>query len=175
MTQDTATVPPITALMEVLNFTSDDLKANQQGNLSPSQADRLKRNRLRTTFIGVAAFFVIVVIATIFLYFGQVNQSTILSIIGALLTVINAIMIGMIARAHLQTNADLREGGVEILEGELERVVRRGQQQDNYLLRIDGASLYVTKEIFTQFRHETSYRIYRSRWSGVILSAEPLV
>jgi len=175
MTQDATSVPPVTALMEVLNFTADDLTANRAGNLSSAQADRLKRNRQRTTLIGVVAFFVIVVIATIFLYFGQQNQSTILSIVGALLTVVNAIMIGMIARAHLRTNADLREGGVKVLEGELERVVRRGRQQDNYVLRIDGISLYVTKEVFIQFRHEIPYRIYRSRWSGVVLSAEPLV
>lgn len=174
MTQDATTIPPVTALMEVMNFTADDLAANQRGNLSIVQASRLKRNRRRTTIIGVVAFFVIVIIATIFLYFGQQNQSTILSLVGALLTVINAIMIGMIARAHLRTNADLREGGVEILEGELERIVRRGRQQDNYVLRIDDVSLYVTKEIFIQFRHETPYRIYRSRWSGIILSAEPL-
>lgn len=161
--------------MDVMSFTADDLAANRQGNLSTAQADRLKRNRQRTTIIGVVAFFVIVILATIFLFVGQQSESTILIVIGGLLTVLNAVMIGMIARGYLRTSADLRAGSVEILEGDLERVVRRGRQQDNYLLRIDGASLYVTKEIFLQFRHETPYRIYRSRWSGVLLSAEPLV
>lgn len=161
--------------MSVMNFTADDLAANRQGNLSHLQVERLKHIRQRTMIIGVAVFFIIVIVATTLLFFGQQNQSAILSASGGLLTVLNAVMIGMIARSYLRTSADLRDGSVDVLEGELERVVRPGRQQDNYVLRIDGVSLYVTKDIFIQFRHETPYRIYRSRWSGAILSAEPLV
>ena len=174
MTQAT-TIPPITALMDVMNFTSDDLEANQQGNLSSVQANKIRQTRQRNVSIGGGVFVVIVLIATILIFLGQQNESIILSAIGMLLTVINAIMVGMVGQSYLRTSADLRDGNVEVLEGELERIVRPGRQQDSYLLRIDGVSLYVSKDIFIQFRHETSYRIYRTRLSGVLLSAEPLV
>jgi hypothetical protein len=160
--------------MDVMGFTSADLDANRQGNLSQFQADNLKRTRQRNTIIGAGLFFVIVIVATFFIFFGQQNENPILSAMGGLLTVVNAIMVGMVGRSYLRTNADLRDGNVEVLEGELERIVRPGRQQDNYLLRIDGTSITVTKEIFIQFRHETPYRIYRTRLSGMLLSAEPL-
>ena len=167
-------VPPITALMDVMGFTATDLEANQQGNLSVAQADKLKKTRLRNTIIGGVLFFVFVIVATIMIFLGQQNERVILSLVGAVLTVTNAMMIGMIGRSYLRTSIDLRDGNVEMLEGELERIVRPGRQQDSYLLRIDGKSLYVTKDVFIQFRHETPYRLYRSRISGILLSAEPL-
>jgi hypothetical protein len=167
-----STIPPITALMDVMGFTSADLKANQQGNLSSAQAVSLKKTRQRNTMIGAVTFFVIAIIATVLIFLGQQTENPILSTIGGSLTVINAIMVGMIGRSYLRTSADLRDGNVEVLKGDLERIVRPGRQQDNYLLRIDGVSLSVTKEIFIQFRHETPYRIYRTRLSRVLLSAE---
>lgn len=173
MTQ-ASTIPPKTALMDVMGFTSADLKANQQGNLSSAQANNLKKTRQRNTMIGAVAFFVIVIIATALIFLGQQAENPILSTIGGSLTVINAIMIGMLGRSYLRTSADLRDGNVDVLEGTLERIVRPGRQQDNYLLRIDGVSLTVSKEIFIQFRHETPYRIYRTRLSGVMLSAESI-
>ena len=160
--------------MGAIGFTSADLDANRHGNLGRSQAERLKRTRQRNTIIGGGLFLVIVVVATVFIFFGQQKQSPILSAVGGLLTVINAIMVGMVGRAYLRITADLRDGNIEILEGELERVVRRGRQRDDYLLRANGASITVTTEIFIQFRHESPYRIYRTRLSGVLLSAEPL-
>ena len=169
MTQSTA-IPSVNALMKVMGFTQIDLEANREGNLSPGQADKLKQARKRNTIIGTALFFVLVIVATILIFIGQQNQSLILSAVGGLITVINAVMMGMIGRSYLKTSADLRDGNVEMLQGELERVVRPGRQRDNYLLRIDGVSLYVTKEIFIQFRHEATYRhlSYSLVSSGVV-------
>jgi len=172
---EASTIPPITALMDVMGFTASDLEANQQGNLSSTQADKLQRTRRRNTIIGGVLFFVFVIVATILIFLGQQNENAILSLIGAVLAMTNAMMIGMIGRSYLRTSIDLRDGNVERLEGDLERIVRPGRQQDSYLLRIDGVSLYVTKDVFIQFRHEAPYRLYRSRISGVLLSAEPLI
>jgi len=174
MTQ-ASTIPPMTTLMDVMGFTSADLEANQQGNLSSAQANKLKKTRQRNTIIGGVLFFVIVIVATVMIFLGQQNENVILSLVGAILTVTNAMMIGMVGRSYLRTSVDLRDGNVETLEGELERIVRPGRQQDSYLLRVNGVSLYVTKDIFIQFRHEIPYRLYRSRISGILLSAEPLV
>jgi hypothetical protein len=81
-------------------------------------------------------------------------------------------MMGILGRSYMRTTADLRDGGVEMLEGKLERIVKRGKQGDNYMVRIDQAEIYVTKEIFLQLKHEKPYRLYRTRLSGVLLSAE---
>ncbi len=161
-------------LMTALNFTQEDLVANQQGQLSTTQADRLKSIRQRNTLIGAVIFFVIVIVATTFIFIGQQNQNTILSAMGGLLTVLNAVMMGGIGRSYMRTSADLREGGIEVLEGELERVVRQGRQQNNYLIRIAQADIYVPQDVFLHFKHENNYRIYRTRLSGVLLSAESL-
>jgi hypothetical protein len=171
---ETSSIPPTSTLMDIMGFTKVDLEANQQGNLSSAQADKLKRSRQRNTIIGAVLFFVFVIVATVMIFLGQQNENSILSLVGAVLAMINAIMIGMIGRSYMRTSVDLRDGNVEMLEGELERIVRPGRQQDSYLLRIDDASLYVTKDVFIQFRHEATYRLYRSRISGVLLSAEPL-
>ncbi len=160
------------ALMTALNFTSEDLEANRQSNLSDAQSQRLKSIRQRNTLIGVMIFFVTVIIATLFIFFGQQNQNTILSGIGGILTVLNAVMMGVVGRSYMRTSADLRDGGVQVLEGKLERVIKRGRRGDNYLIRVDNASIYVTQDIFLQLKHEKRYRLYRTRMSGVLLSAE---
>ena len=160
------------ALMTALGFTTDDINANRQGNLSEPQTARLKKLRRRNLIIGGITFFVIILIATTLIYIGQRNENLILSGVGGLLTVLNAVITGILGRSYMRTSSDLRDGGVEILEGKLERVVKRGKQGDNYMVRIDQAEIYVTKDIFLQLKHEKPYRLYRTRLSGVLLSAE---
>ena len=160
------------ALPAVLGFTSVDLEANRQGKLSHSQIERMKKMRQRSTLLATALFFAMVLGATILFYIGQVNRSVILFGVGATLTVINAIMVGRAGRAYMQLGSDLRAGQVEALTGEVERILRRGRASDGYLLRINGAELNVTKEVFIGFRHKAPYRIYRTGISHVLLSAE---
>ena len=73
----------------------------------------------------------------------------------------------------MRVGGDLRSGQVEALVGDVERVLRRGRANDSFLLRINGAELTVSKDVFMGFRHEASYRIYRTGYSRVLLSAEP--
>jgi len=159
-------------LKTLLNFTNEDLKDNRQGKLSAEQADRIKSIRQRNVIIGAVVFSVLVIVATVFIFLGQQNQNTILSFVGGILTVVNAVLMGMMGRSYMRTSADLRDGGVQILEGKLERIVKRGRRGDNYMIRIDEASLYVTQEIFLQLQHKKPYRVYRTRLSGMLLSAE---
>ena len=166
-------IPSVNDLMAVMQFTQSDLNANRNGNLSKSQALQLKRTRRRNLAMGALLFFLFVFLATLLIFLGQMNQNIILSTIGGLLTVVNAIMIGMFARSYLRITADLQDGNIDRLSGELERILRRGYQQNNYLLRINGVSIYVTKDIFKQFRHEASYHIYRTTHAHILLSAEP--
>ncbi len=166
MTADTTDLPA------ALGFTATDLDANRMGQLSRSQVERLKNARRRKTLVAAGLFAALVLGATILVYIGQVKGSLILVGAGAMLTLINAAGVGRAGRAYMRLGGDLRSGQVEALVGEVERVLRRGRASDSYLLRIDGAELNVTKEIFIGFRHKAAYRIYRAGISRVLLSAE---
>jgi len=167
MTADTKALPA------ALGFTSADLEANRQGKLSQAQIERMKYMRQRNTLIAAALFFGLALGTAILFYIGQLNRSVILFGAGAMLTFINAIMVGRAGRAYMRVGGDLRAGQVEVLVGEVERVLRRGRANDSYLLRINGAELYVSKDVFIGFRHKVPYRIYRTGISRVLLSAEP--
>lgn len=162
------------ALMTAMRFDETDLRANRQGELSPAQAERVKSARRRQSIIAGTLFFALVLIATAMLYAGQRNQNQILASAGLLLIAVNAILIGVMGRAFMRLGSDLRAGNVEALAGDVERVLRRGRHGDNYLIRIGGASLPVTRDIFRSFRHEAPYRIYRTAHARLLLSAEAL-
>ena len=162
------------ALMLAMRFDEADLQANRQGELSPTQVERVKRARRRQSIIAGVLFFALVLIATALIYAGQRNQNQILVSTGLLLIAVNAILVGVMGRAFMRLGSDLRAGNVEALAGDVERVLRRGRQGDNYLIRIGGASLPVTRDIFQGFRHEAPYRIYRTAHARLLLSAEAL-
>lgn len=162
-----------TDLPAALGFTAADLDANRMGKLSLSQIDHLKHIRRRKTLAAAALFAALVLAATIFVYFGQINRSLILLGAGAMLTLVNAVGLGRAGRAYMRVEGDLRSGQVEALVGDVERVLRRGRAIDSFLLRIDGAELTVARDVFMGFRHEASYRVYRTSYSRLLLSAEP--
>ncbi len=162
------------ALPAALRFSTEDLEANRQGLLSPAQIARMISIRQRRMLIAAVLFFALVLAATILIYVGQLNRNAILFGAGAALTVINAILVGRAGRDYMSVGRDLRRCQVEVLTGNVERVLRRGRASDNYLLRINGAELTVTKEVFVGFGHESPYRIYRASVSRTLLSAEPI-
>lgn len=161
-------------LMAALQFTGSDLAANRQGRLSPAQAARIQRTRRRQLLLAVILFFFFVIGATILLFAGQREDNPILTGAGGALIVMNTLLVGLVGRGSMRVGSDLRAGSVEALAGEVERVLRRGRQGDSYLLRINGDDLRVTKEIFMGFRHECLYRIYRTKGSRMLLSAEAI-
>jgi len=162
------------ALRAALGFTSADLHANRRGVLSSAQCARIKRIRLRNTFLATSIFSALVLAATALIYLGQLKGSLILSSAGAALVLINAIVIGRAGRAYMVVSRDLRAGKAAILTGEVERVLRRGRAGDSYLLRISGVELNVTREVFVGFEHNANYNIYRTSFSRLLLSAEPV-
>lgn len=162
------------ALQAALRFSSEDLEANRQGLLSPAQIARMISIRQRKMLFASALFIGFVLAATVAIYMGQLNRNAILIGAGAALTVINAVLVGRAGRDYMNVGGDLRRGQVEVLAGDVEMVLRRGRASECYLLRINGAELTVTKEIFVGFRHESPYRIYRASVSRKLLSAEPM-
>lgn len=164
-----------TALMAAMRFTEADLEANRKGDLSSAQMQRMASMRRRHTLVAAALFLALVISATALIYAGQINDNRILSLAGISLILANAALVGMIARSYMRMGSDLRAGNVEVLKGEVLRVLRRGGSGASYLLRVDGAELDVNREVFQGFQHESPYRIYRTRHAGLLLSAEPIV
>ena len=160
------------ALMTAMRFGESDLRANRLGALSSAQMERMNTTRRRQSALAALLFIALVVAATSLIFSGQRNQNQILALAGGCLIILNAILVGIMGRAFIRLGSDLRAGNIEVLAGEVERVVRRGRQGDNYLIRVDGNSLYVTRDIFLSFQHESPYRIYRTAHARLLLSAE---
>ena len=161
-------------LMAALGFSEADLDDNRRGALSPTQAARLRSSRQRQLLFALPLFVGLVLAATVLVFAGQRSGNPVLSLAGALLIVINAVVVGTVGRGYMRVGADLRPGNVEALAGEVERVLRRGRHGDDYLIRIGGASLRVSKAVFLGFQHQASYRVYRAAHSSLLLSVERL-
>ena len=159
-------------LRAALGFSASDLEANRRGALNHSQKERMKHIRRRNTLIATALFIALALGATILFYLGQLNRSLILYGAGAILTLVNAFTLSRAGRSYMRIGGDLQTGQVEVLTGEVERVLRRGNATDSYMLRIDGVELSVTKDVFSGFQHMAPYRIYRAGVSRILLSAE---
>jgi len=166
-------LPPASDLMQPLQFTQDDLTANRDGQLGDNQRARLQALQTRAILIGIGGFFGFALAATIFLFFGSENGLFVMTLIGIFVTFCNAIFVGMFARQYMRLSADLNGGEVEIISGEMERVVKPDGRMNNFLLRINDEEFYVKKDLFRLFRHEVNYNLYRSPHSRVLLAAEP--
>lgn len=166
-------VPDVIELMPLFQFSMLDLEANRAGKLSIHQCERLQKLQTRSLIMGGVGFFLFAFIATLLIFMGQQNQSFILSFVGVMLTVCNAIFVGMVARYWLRLSADLRAGTVEIMDGILERILHANGRGSNYIVRVAGKNFPVNKEQFKAFRHEVSYRFYLAAHSGILFSAEP--
>lgn len=166
-------IPMADSLMQPLQFTEADLIANRQGHLGDNQRERLHSLQIRALIVGTIGFFAFALIATVFLFFGSENSLLIMTLIGIFITICNAIFVGMFARQYMRLRADLSSGEIDILEGQLERVVIPNGRMNNFLLRIEGEEFYVKKDLFKLFRHDVHYAFYRTVHSHVLLSAEP--
>ena len=164
---------PADGLRAALNFTENDLRANRQGQLTIAQIKRLRRNQRRSALVGALVFSALVFASTALIFAGQRENNAIILLAGLGLTLVNALMVGHIGRDFMRINSDLRSNDVEVLAGNVERVLRRGRQRDSYLLKVADQTLYVSKDIFMQFDHLAPYRIYRTSLARILLSAEP--
>jgi hypothetical protein len=162
------------ALLDALEITPADLEANRAGELGTNQQDRLLSLRQRTVLIGSIGFFGFVLLATTLLYFGQVNQQFMLTALGIFTTMINALFGGIYGQQFMRFSRDIRNADVEVLEGNLERILKADNRFNNYAVRIEDTEFYLNKEQFLLFKHEAPYRFYRAPYSKILLAAEPL-
>ena len=111
-------------LMQLLDFTPDDLQVNRAGKLSPRQAARLVRIRRRSTLISAGIMLLIGLAATLVMFLAQRDNSTIGLLVGITLTIINAIVMARAVQNWLRLADDLNGGTVETLSGGVQRTVR---------------------------------------------------
>lgn len=161
------------AVMTALGYSTQDLALNQQGELSPQQRAFLESLQRRAVVIGLIGFFGMTLLATTFLFFGLQNDAWVLSLIGVFVTILNAIFVGMYGRQWMRLRLDLNKGAVEVLQGELVRVIKAQGRANNYVVRIAEREFYVKKEVFQAFAHEHPYHVYQAPYSKVLLGAQP--
>lgn len=161
-------------LAQAIGFSDGDLLANREGNLSEAQLFALQKRRSRVIYIGLGAFGVLTILATLFLFMGsKPDNSGILNLIGVGLSICNAFMIGIFFRAWLRLNGDINGGRVLAISGKLERVLKPlNRRVMNYMIRIDSVEMYVNKEVFIAFEHEATYTLYRTPYNRTLVSAE---
>lgn len=165
------TTPP--SLMDIFDFTPEDLAANRVGQLSEMQRYRLKVRFRRSVALGIGVILGLAFVATLFLYLGNRQATPALAWVGLGVTVCSAAIMGNFTRSWLRLNADIRSGTAQRHHGTLERVVKPVTRRVViYLIRVDGAEFNVGKDAFKLFKHQATYTTYRAPYSGQLLSVE---
>ncbi|MEQ8674137.1 MAG: hypothetical protein RLP44_09050 [Aggregatilineales bacterium] len=162
-------------LQQAMEFMLDDLEANRQGKLSEMQNYHLRVRRQQAILTGASLIFLFIISATVLIFLGRRQESSILTIIGIGVTLGNAAMTGIFARYWLRINADIQRGKVHTITGTLERVVKPVTRRVvNMMIRVEGFETIVNKEVFESFNHKQPYKLYTTPYTGSLLSAEPL-
>jgi hypothetical protein len=163
------------ALMQALQFTSDDLAANRRGEIGPFQVVRLKRALVRALAIGVPLLALGILAAAALMFLGDRQQSSGLTLVGIALTVFNAAVVGFLLQWWLRTRADL-DRPVTATEGVLHRTVRArpNGRLIGYVLKLEGQPFewMVNRTVFNAFPESAVCRLYRAAGSRQLLSAE---
>lgn len=158
-------------LSDVLRFTEDDLAANRAGALSDAQRQRLEGAWNRTALIAGISVFAIIIGATFLIFLGQRNESAVLTVIGLVLTVVNAGIVGLLAQSRIRLNQDLRLNVVST-KGTVAHTVKVFNRTATYVLEMNGERLLVSKPVFFAFEERTAYTLYRTAANKTLLSAE---
>lgn len=170
--------PPATTaadLMAQLDFTAADLAANREGQLSPRQIERLQRLRRRTALLGGGLVIALIFVATVFLFLGQQGDSQILTLVGIGVTITNVVLMSLVLRSWLRLGEDLQRAQALAISGKVQRVIRAsGRRVTHYVLRVGEVSIPVSRDTLKSFEHEAYYRVYRTPFARVLLSAERL-
>ena len=161
------------SLTEILNFSADDLEANRAGRMSEAQQQRLTRGWRRTLWIVIGLVIVFGLAATTILFVAQRNNSPVLNVIGVLLTVINAGIVGLGAQSYLRTSSDLKGGRVTTISGSVSHTIRVSGRVATYILKVGDQSIVVSRLVFFAVEDGKAYHFYRAPSSKTLLSAEP--
>lgn len=161
----------IDSLKIALKFTDDDLSNNRTGQLSEMQIYQLRVRRRQSILIGLGLTVIFALVASLFLY----QTTPIRLVIGIGVTLCNALMLGVLGRYWMRLTADIRAEKADIISGQLERVVKPVTRRiTNYMIRIGQVEVIVPKDTFKIFEHQANYHLYRTHYTGTLLSAEKI-
>ncbi len=166
-----ASIPP-TSLREALSFTDADLAANRDGRLTDAQIARLRRSWRRTLWITVAIVVIGGLAATTFLFLGQRSDSAILTLLGIIITVINAATVGLGAQSYLRLSRDVSAARVTAISGVVSHTIRVSGRVATYVLKLDQQEIVVSKPVFFAVEDRKAYRLYRAPNTKTLLSGE---
>jgi hypothetical protein len=187
-------------LMPALEFTPDDLAANQHGALTPGQQARLREMSRKSSTYGIlGGMFMVLMLAGIGAYVlfwsptgaalkqGMASDPTMRMVLplvfgGVLLLVFGSLGLALYrARAVGQGRLSVAQGPIDLKAQSLNvetRLVARafGAQTRICTARIGGVTFYVTEKVLAGFKHGAAYRVYyvKNKPAHVILSAEAL-
>lgn len=170
---DTATNTDVLNLYKHFDFNLHDLDINRSGQLSDMQQYRLRLRLRRNMLIGIVLVIVGALAATGFIFVGNRENNTILTVIGIGVTLCSAAITGTFGRFWMRLSADLNANRAQRFEGELERVIKpMSRQVVTYIIRVGEAEAVVSKDAFKLLQHGARYRLYRTPYSGTLLSIE---
>jgi hypothetical protein len=158
-------------LTSALGFTADELAANRENRLSTAQEERLRHAARRLLVIGIGGIIVIGLGAAVLIFIAQQNNSAILFLIGVVLTIVNAAIVGLLVQNRLRSQSDLTQP-VRTQEGIVHRTLRISGRTPTYILRIGNEQIIVNKPTFNAFIDGAVYKLYRTAGSKALISAE---
>ncbi|MEO0563579.1 MAG: hypothetical protein AAF125_15835 [Chloroflexota bacterium] len=175
-TPDMTSTTEHSPLAEALNFTEADLAANRDGKISERQRGFIIVDRQKNILLGAAIVGALVFAVTGLLYLGNANSNGILQVLGIVLLVITTSLSWFFAFNWRRMTYDLRTNDVEMIEGEAQHVMRQVGRAQAGSIRI-GDTVEVpadSLDTFRAFAPGATYRLYRTAYTGRLLSAEPL-
>jgi hypothetical protein len=158
-------------LSDALHFNDEDIAANRDGRLSADQQVRLRRGFRRILIAGIIGIILIGLAATTLIFLGQQNSATVLVILGIVLTVLNAIIVGFLVRSRLRLQSDLTKP-VRMQDGIVNRTLRISGRSPTYILKFEGDEIIVNKNAFNAFIDGAVYKLYRTAASDTLVAAE---
>jgi hypothetical protein len=161
-------------LMDVLQFTADDLAANREGHLSDRQRAYLDIDRRKNGILGAVLVVALVFAVATLLFVGLRDENTILTVLGGLLLMVNIALSLFFALNWVRMSYDLRTDATEIIEGAAQHVVRQAGKAKAASVRIGETVEVPTTDVeaFKAFEPGATYRLYRTTHTGRLLSVE---
>jgi hypothetical protein len=160
-------------LMREMRFTEDDLIANQAGHLSERQREYISLDRQKNIVLGIGIVVVFVLATATLLYFGIQNGNVILQGLGVVMVFCNTGASLLFGLNWVRSTYDLNTNEVNMVEGEVQHVVRQfGRAQAGSVRVGENVEVATTPEAFKAFISGQAYRLYRSSHTKRILSVE---
>ncbi len=154
-------------LMAALEYTDDDLAANQSGAWSAGQVVALQQRRTRQARNLVVMCALVIALASF------VALAWPLAALPMLLLTLLFIGIATLngGRAIRRMTRDLGAGVAEV-EGRIELDARSAENGGEYFVQVDMCKFKVRREAFFAFKNRDPYRLYYAPHSHVLLSVE---